>query len=82
MEVPITQFRREMFALVNRALEGETISVVHKGRRFRIVPEISHGVRFEHLTPLQIVNPDYPELNDDDLKAEMRAEIEEDWAEI
>jgi antitoxin (DNA-binding transcriptional repressor) of toxin-antitoxin stability system len=82
MEVPITQFRREMFALVNRALDGETISVVHKGRRFRIVPEVDPSTRFDRLTPLQIINPNYPDLDDADLKAEILAEMESDWAEI
>ena len=39
MEVPITQFRREIFDLANRALEGETITVAYKGKRLRIVPD-------------------------------------------
>lgn len=82
MEVPITQFRRDMFELVNRALQGEIISVTHKGQRFRIVPEVNPTIRFDRLTPLQIINPRYPDLDDADLKAEMQAEMEADWAEI
>lgn len=82
MEVPITQFRKEMFALVNRALQGETISVVHKGQRFRIVPEIDPTTRFDRLTPLQIINPDFPDIMDDaEMKAEMQREWEKDWEE-
>ena len=82
MEVPITQFRREIFALANRALEGETITVVYKGKRLRIVPEIDPATRFDRLTPLQIINPDFPDIMDDAaMKAEMQAEWEKDWEE-
>jgi prevent-host-death family protein len=41
MEVSITQFRREVFKLVNRALQGEPLSITHKGQRFRMVPRAS-----------------------------------------
>jgi prevent-host-death family protein len=82
MEVSITQFRREMFDLVNRALQGETITVTHKGQRFRIVPEVNPATRFDRLTPLQIINPDFPDIMDDAaMKAEMQAEWEKDWEE-
>ena len=82
MEVPITQFRREIFDLVNRALAGETITVAYKGQRLRIVPEVNPVTRFDRLTPLQIVNPDNPDLMDDaEMKAEMQAEWEKDWKE-
>ena len=81
MEVPITQFRREMFALVNRALEGETITVAYKGKRLRIVPEIDPKTRFDRLTPLQIINPEFPNLEDVDMLPEMQREWEKDWEE-
>jgi hypothetical protein len=83
MEVPITQFRRDIFALANRALEGETITVAYKGKRLRIVPEIDPATRFDRLTPLQIINPDFPDIMDDAaMKAEMQAEWEKDWEDI
>jgi hypothetical protein len=83
MEVPITQFRKDIFALANRALEGETITVAYKGKRLRIVPEIDQKTRFDRVTPLQIINPDFPDIMDDaELKAEMQAEMEADWSEI
>ena len=82
MEVPITQFRREMFALVNRALQGESVTVTHKGQRFRIVPEVNPTTRFDRLTPLQIINPTYPDLDDVDMLPEMQREWEKDWEEI
>jgi hypothetical protein len=85
MEVPITQFRREIFALANRALEGETITIAYKGKRLRIVPEtteINPATRFDRLTPLQIINPEFPNLEDVDMLPEMQAEWEKDWEDI
>jgi antitoxin (DNA-binding transcriptional repressor) of toxin-antitoxin stability system len=81
MEVSITQFRRDLFDLANRALNGETITVSHKGRRFRIVPEIQPSTRFDRVTPLQVINPEYPDLDDKAIKEEMQAAWERDWAE-
>ena len=81
MEVPITQFRKDIFALANRALEGETITVAYKGKRLRIVPEIDPKTRFDRLTPLQIINPEFPNLEDVDMLPEMQREWEKDWDE-
>jgi hypothetical protein len=84
MEVPITRFRREIFALANRALEGETITVAYKGKRLRIVPEtqeIDPATRFDRLTPLHIINPEFPNLEDADMLPEMQREWEKDWEE-
>jgi len=41
MELTITQFRKDFYALADRALEGETIVFVYKGRRlrFELAPE-------------------------------------------
>ena len=33
MEVSITQFRRDIFSLVNQALDGGEVWFTHKGRR-------------------------------------------------
>jgi hypothetical protein len=85
MEVPITQFRKDIFALANRALEGETITVSYKGKRLRIVQEaqeIDPATRFDRLTPLQIINPEFPNLEDVDMLPEMQAEWEKDWEDI
>jgi antitoxin (DNA-binding transcriptional repressor) of toxin-antitoxin stability system len=79
MEVPITQFRREIFSLVNKALEGTEVWVTHKGRRVKIVPEGQPADRLSRITPLDIINPDFPDLNDPALKAEMMAEMEKEW---
>ena len=84
MEVPITQFRKDIFALANRALEGETITVAYKGKRLRIVPEVSQidpATRFDRLTPLHIANAKLANLEDVDMLPEMQKEWEKDWEE-
>ena len=43
VDISITQFRRDLFALVNLAMQGERLSITHKGRRFLIVPEDQPG---------------------------------------
>jgi hypothetical protein len=82
MEVPITQFRKDIFALANRALDGETITFAHKGKRLRVVPEINPATRFDRLTPLQALDAILPNADEDAaMKAEMQAEWEKDWEE-
>jgi antitoxin (DNA-binding transcriptional repressor) of toxin-antitoxin stability system len=39
MRVNTTQFRKQLFQIVERALQGEHIEMGHKGRVLRLVPE-------------------------------------------
>ena len=82
MEVSITQFRRDLFALVNRALEGEEVWVAHRGRRFRIQPDRPSGSRLSRLTPLEIIDPEAPDLNASSLKDEMEQAWTRDWSDL
>jgi prevent-host-death family protein len=79
MDVPITQFRREIFTLVNQAMEGRDVWITHKGRRFKIVPENPPADRLSRITPMEIINPATPDLLDPALKVEMMAEMETAW---
>jgi len=79
MEVSITQFRRELFSLVNQAMEGTELYVTHKGQRFHIVPDRPPVNKLSRITPMEIVNPYAPDLNDPAFKAEMLAEMEKAW---
>jgi antitoxin (DNA-binding transcriptional repressor) of toxin-antitoxin stability system len=38
MTVTTTEFRKNLFQLVERALNGELIEIVHKDRRIRLTP--------------------------------------------
>ena len=82
MEVPVTQFRRDLFSLINRALAGEEIWVAHHGRRVRLAPDRPSGSRLSRLTPLEIVNPDAPGLDDRSLQEEMERAWTRDWSDL
>ncbi len=82
MEVPISQFRRDLFRLVERASEGEPLTITHRGRRFRVVPDLPTQKGLEALTPLEIVNRKGPDLDDPTWKEEMIREWESDWSEL
>ena len=77
MEVPITEFRRKIFAFVNQALDGDEVWVSHKGRRVRIVAEQAPS-RLSRITPMDIIVPG-ADLEDDSWKADMMREWEEKW---
>lgn len=79
MEVPITQFRRDIFSLVNQALEGNEVWVTHKGRRLKIVPEGQPASRLSRISPMDVINPEFPDLTDPSLKAQMMADMETEW---
>lgn len=79
MDVPITRFRRELFNLVNQAMEGTEVSVIYKGQRFKIVPEALAGRKLDRITPMQVIRPGVTSLEDAELKEEMQRKLEEDW---
>jgi prevent-host-death family protein len=79
MEVSITQFRRDLFTLVDQAMSGREVWVTHKGRRFKIMPDDAPSDRLDRITPLQVVNPDSSEKDEKLLQLEMQAAWERDW---
>ena len=80
MDISITQFRRNLFELVNSALDGNDVWVTHRGARFRIAPERAPGSRLGQVTPLDVVNPEASELHDSTLQEEMTRAWERDWS--
>jgi antitoxin (DNA-binding transcriptional repressor) of toxin-antitoxin stability system len=79
MEVPITQFRREIFSLINKALEGDEVWVTHKGRRLKIVPESKPVSRLSRITPMEVINYAAGGLENTGLLEEMTRAWEADW---
>jgi hypothetical protein len=79
MEVPITQFRREIFSLANQALDGAEVWFTHKGRRLKIVPEGKPVSRLSRITPMEIINYAEGGLENTGLLEEMTREWEADW---
>jgi len=79
MEVSITEFRRQICTLANQALDGEDVWFTHKGRRIKVVPEGQSASRLSRIAPVEIINPESPDLLDAGRKAEMMVEIEKAW---
>src|SRR5208283_1362888 len=79
MEVPITQFRREIFTLVNQALDGDEVWVTHKGRRLKIVPAGQPASRLSRITPMEVINYAEGGLENTGLLEEMTRAWEADW---
>jgi len=79
MEVPITLVRKQIFSLVNQALDGGEVWVTHKGRRLKIVPEGQPISRLSRITPMEIVNYAEGGLENTGLLEEMTREWEADW---
>ena len=78
MEIPITQFRRNLFELINKALEGGDVWITHKGRRLKIVPEGGAPDKLSRITPMDII-PSGVALEDDSWKQQMMREWEAGW---
>lgn len=79
MEVPISQFRKNIFALVSEAAEGKDVRFTHKGRRFRVVPEDAPVDKLSRITPMQVLVDEDFNLDDPAFKAERMAEMEKEW---
>jgi prevent-host-death family protein len=79
MEVPITQFRRNIFNFVNQAMDGSEVWVTHKGRRLKIVPEGQPVSRLSRITPMEVINYAEGGLENTGLLEEMTRAWEADW---
>jgi antitoxin (DNA-binding transcriptional repressor) of toxin-antitoxin stability system len=80
MQVSITRFRRDIFALVSQALEGDEVWITHKGTRLQIVPEARPATRLGRIAPIAVVNSREPEATETALQDEMQRAWEQDWA--
>ena len=79
----ITQFRRELFALADAALEGKEVEFVHRGKKLRVVPENVPDL-LDRITALPGAideHTDFAEVSRDLLR-EMQHEWEKDWADL
>ncbi len=81
MEVTITQFRRNLFKLVEQAMSGGEVHVTHKDKGFTLKPDEDSKGRLSRIKPMKIVRGSL-EGADEELYDEMRKEWEKDWAEL
>lgn len=86
MKVTITEFRKNLFKLVERVIAGESVEFVHQGTTIRLVVPEGSSSKLDRLTPRQISNPDMTDKEhraaERKLQSEMWSEIGKDWAEI
>ena len=86
MKVSITEFRKNLFKLVDKVIGGETVEMVHRGVTIRLVIPESRSSRLDRLTPRQITNPRMTEKEqraaEKQLQADIQAEWQKDWSEI
>jgi len=80
MPVTITKFRRDLFQLADRALQGEPIEFMHKGVVFKVVPATSTP-KLSRLARETVTAPG-SSLDTTELFKEMEAEWQKDWSEI
>jgi len=86
MRVTVTEFRKNLFRLVEKVIAGETVEFVHQGTIVRLVVPEAQATRLDRLTPRTIANPEMTEKEsravERKLRAEMLAEMERDWADL
>ena len=78
MDVSITQFRRDLFELVNQAMKGTEVCVVHRGKRFKIQPLDAPPDRLSRITSLPIAEPARP-TDPNDQRGSLLHEMEKSW---
>lgn len=81
MNVTITEFRRDLFKLVEQAMKGVQVHVSHKGTGFTLQPDGAAKDRLSRIRPMEIVIGDLEEGRAQ-LMREMEAEWEKDWADL
>ena len=84
MTVTVTQFRKELFQLAKKSMEGERVSFVWQGVVFSVTPENTDmKTKLDHLAGQPTVS-DAADLDDAgaNMPAEMEAEWRKDWAEL
>ena len=85
MQVTVTEFRKNLFKLVEQAIAGESVEFVHQGTAIRLVVPKPQS-RLDRLTPRVITNSQMTAKQhraaERRLKAEMLAELERDWADL
>jgi prevent-host-death family protein len=83
MTVTATEFRKNLFALLEQVVRGETIEVNYKGSTVRIAPA-SGGSKLARAKrqPTLLVDPDAIVHSDRKLTAKMEAAWDKDWRKL
>jgi prevent-host-death family protein len=81
MKVTSTEFRKNLFQIVERAMQGEFVEVAHKGRLVRLVP-VEKPSKMSRLIQRDTIRGTLEDLDHGQrqLDAEMLTSWEEKWA--
>jgi len=86
VKVTITEFRNNLFKLVEKVIAGESVEFAYQGTTVRLVVPEGRSSKLDRLTPRQITNRGMTEEQhraaERKLQAEILAEMEKDWAEL
>jgi antitoxin (DNA-binding transcriptional repressor) of toxin-antitoxin stability system len=86
MKVTITEFRKDLFKLVEKVIAGESVEFVHQGATIRLVVPEGRSSKLDRLTARTITNPDMTgkqhRAAERKMQADMLAEMQKDWAEL
>jgi len=80
MKFSSTEFRKNLFQIVDRVLQGELVEVAHKGRLIRLVPEDKPSKR-SRLRQRDTINGTLEDLDraQQQLDEEVRTSWENKW---
>ena len=79
MDITITEFRRNLFHLVEQAMSGVEVHVLHKGKSFTLTPDSPAPDRLSRIAPMDIIIGDLEDRPD---KEKARRAWEADWADL
>ncbi len=81
VHITSTEFRKNLFRIVERVLHGEFVEVAHKGRLIRLVPE-DKANKMSRLVHRDTIHgtPEDLDRGQQELDSEMRGSWEEKWA--
>lgn len=78
MNITVTNLRRELFQVLEKARLGEEVIVTHKGTRFRLQPEVPVG-KLDRVTALDLPCDDGSDEGWAEAKLGMQADWEAKW---
>ena len=81
MKVTSTEFRKNLFQIVERSLQGEFVEVAHKGRLVRLVPGDKPS-KMARLIARDTITGTLADLEQaqNELDSQMRSSWEQKWA--
>ena len=81
MKVTSTEFRKNLFQIVERSLQGEFVEVAHKGRLVRLVPGDKPS-KMARLIARDTITGTLADLDQaqNELDSQMRSSWEQKWA--